>query len=186
MAAKRQVYKIFIGGGGDHWISGIVSSYETEYARLNPDVHTKYFSWTQSASLATYMYLIPTAANVTIVGHSYGGDSAFSLLRWSRTVNVLISIDPVGRIQVPWSIARAGATRWLNVLAEPTEARRTSDDTIAWLGGKYGRPPAPGQANAPDYSYTVDATHGAFRTMMRYAPSGGTSGRVLLGGNFVA
>ncbi len=107
MAVKKSVFKVFIGGGGDDWISHIVETYAGDYAALNPDLEVRYFSWTESIDIANHLFAIPQAAHVTIVGHSYGADTAFSVMKNARTIDVLISIDPVGRFKVPWSTRRA-------------------------------------------------------------------------------
>ncbi len=166
--------------------SHIVETYAGDYAALNPDLEVRYFSWTESIDIANHLFAIPQAAHVTIVGHSYGADTAFSVMKNARTIDVLISIDPVGRFKVPWSTTRSSALKWLNVRAEPDAKTKTTDDTIAWVGGKYTRPPARGEAGAPDVSHIVNATHGAFRAMMRSATNGFQSGSSLLGGKSVA
>lgn len=70
------------------------------------------------------------------------------------------------------------------VRAEPSPSRRNRNDLIAAIGGKYGRPPEPGQPNAPDYSFFVDTDHGDFSGMMA-AERGGVSARTLLGSRLV-
>ena len=127
----------------------------------------------------------PADAHITIEGHSYGGDAAFRAVQFRPMVDVFISIDPVAHVRVPWATVRSHCTRWLNVRAEPDDQHRRFDETIAWIGGKYPRPPVPGQPNAPDYSFAVNASHGMFASMMR-ATSRGISGTVLLGGRSVA
>jgi pimeloyl-ACP methyl ester carboxylesterase len=178
------IYKIFVGGGGDDWFSHIVESYAADYTRANQGYKCSYYSWTQGGAIGTLLQGIPKDADVTIVGHSYGADTAFSRIQNGGVVNTLISIDPVGRFRPSWASIRAKAQMWLNVRAEPSEANRTRDDVIASIGGKYPRPPAAGQPGAPNHAFIVDATHGAFSTMMR-ATSNGVSGRSLLGGAHV-
>lgn len=180
------VHKVFIGGGGDDWFSHIVENYEAAYRSANPAVRCSYYSWTQTDEVQWALNLAPDTADLTVVGHSYGADCAFgAVARCPRRVNTLISIDPVGRLRPAWVSIRARCVRWLNVRAEPSTGRRTTDDTIAWIGGKYPRPPARGEPGAPDYGLVADATHGDFRSMMRQAGAGGMSGRQLLGGNYV-
>lgn len=101
-----------------------------------------------------------------------------------RAVRVLVSIDPVGRFRPSWPSIRAAARFWLNVRAEPSSKNHSSDDVIASIGGKYSRPPERGEPGAPDFSIIADATHGAFRQMMRQSVAG-VSGASLLGGNRV-
>jgi len=177
------IHKVFIGGGGDDWFTHIVEDYEAAYRRLNPDCVTYYYSWTQQFAVGRLLASLPQGAHVTVVGHSYGGDCAFSAVQ-KRQVDVLVSIDPVGRRRPSWVSIRSKAKVWLNVRAEPDAGHRTTDDTIAAIGGKYPLPPGRGEAGAPNHSLTANATHGAFRTMMN-AVGDGVSGASLLGGNRV-
>ena len=99
-------------------------------------------------------------------------------------MDVLISIDPVAHLRIPWGMIRPHCRQWLYVRAQPDDKHRTSDEVIAAIGGKYPPPPAPGQPNAPDYVLTANATHGDFYGMM-HATSRGVSGAMLLGGRSV-
>lgn len=178
-------HKIFIGGGGDDWISHIVKDYAAEYAKRNPSFTCRYFSWTQEGDVGELLKTIKNDVNVTVIGHSYGADAAFGAVSGGRRVNALISIDPVGRGRPSWAAIRAGAAIWLNVRAEPSAGRRTRDDTIAAIGGKYPRPLEPGKAGAPNFALIADATHGNFRAMMHLSGAG-PSGASILGGNRVS
>lgn len=177
--------KIFVGGGFDDNITHIVESYKERYAAANPGDDCHYFSWKRSGAIGDIINALTPKDRVTLVGHSYGGDTAFSVVEDTRrTVDCLISIDPVGRFKTAWTSVRAGARQWLNVRAEPVGDRRAFDDTIAWIGGKYPRPPERGQPGAPDFSVIANINHGSFTYMMNASVSG-RSGRSLLGGNGV-
>lgn len=178
------VHKIFIGGGGDDWISEIVKNYYQRYRRLNPEYQCSYFSWTDGRDAGEFVRTLPTGAHVTIVGHSYGGDAACFALT-TRPVNVLITIDPVSYIRVPWTFIRQMAAMWLNVRSEPSWKNFTKDDVIATIGHRYPRPPDPGQAGGPNYAIVADVTHSQFENMMRIT-SDGVSGALLLGGKRVS
>lgn len=176
-----RVVKLFIGGLGDAWFSRIIARYAADYAALNPGCECSYHSWYALRAVRARLAALPADAHVTLVGHSYGADTALHAAR-ARAVDVLIGIDPVGRLRPAWATVRPHARLWLNIRAEPSSANRTTDDTIAAIGGKHPRPPAPGQPGAPDHAHTADVTHGAFRTMMR---AGTPSGQTLLGGRAV-
>lgn len=179
------VCKIFVGGGFDDKVTHIVENYHARYAEANPDYQCHYFPWKNEGGIARTINALAADAHITLVGHSYGADAAFSVVAASaRALNSLISIDPVGHFRPAWASIRGKCRIWLNVRAEPSGSKRTFDDSIAWIGGKYPRPPAPGEAGAPNYSIIANATHGAFSTMMA-ASGGGMSGRVLLGGRSV-
>lgn len=177
------ICKIFIGGGGDDWISGIVKGYYLRYQKKNQAVDCRYFSWTDSSGAAALVRQLPRDAHVTIVGHSYGGDAACFALT-TRPIDVLITIDPVSYLRLPWTFIRSMTPMWLNVRSEPSWAHVTKDDVIATIGHRYPRPPNPGQPGGPNYSYVADATHSAFEAMMN-ASSHGVSGASLLGGDRV-
>ncbi|HEU0042981.1 alpha/beta hydrolase [Sphingomonas sp.] len=175
--------KIFVGGGFDDHVTHIVENYAARYATANPAAQVHYHSWKRGGAIRAIIDGLTPQDRVTLIGHSYGGDTAFSVVTaTARAVDILVSIDPVGRFRPAWTTIRAKARVWLNVRAEPSAERRTFDDTIAWIGGQYPRPPAPGQAGAPDFGIIANATHGAFSTMMN-ASMAGRSGRQLLGGN---
>ncbi len=178
------IWKIFVGGGGDDWFSHIVETYHADYARMNPDFACRYFSWTEGDAIRKLLNGEAKGGHVALVGHSYGGDTAFWVLKDTPNVDLLVSIDPVGRFQRSWTAIRADAAVWLNVRAEPSSANRSFDDTIAWAGRKYSRPPAKGQSGAPNHGIVANRTHGDFRGMMRDAVDG-VSGQTLLGGHSV-
>lgn len=177
-------YKIFFGGGGDDWISHLVESYYDAYRKLNPQYHCSYYSWTDKSNAATLISKLPYEAHVTAVGHSYGGDAACFALT-TRPISVLITIDPVSYLRLPWTYLRSMAAIWLNVRSEPSWSNFTKDDVIATIGHRYPRPPRPGQPGAPNHSIIADVTHSRFDEMMRIT-SNGVSGASLLGGKRVA
>lgn len=179
------IWKIFIGGGGDDWFSHIVERYHAEYSQANPNFSCRYFSWTGGDAIRRLLNGDAKDGNISLIGHSYGADTAFWVLKDVATVDLLISIDPVGRFKRDWTSIRADARVWLNVRAEPNAETDTFDDTIAWAGGKYGRPPAPGRPGGPNHSLVANRTHGDFRGMMRDTTTNGVSGRSLLGGRSV-
>lgn len=180
----KKIYKLFVGGGGDDWISHIVETYWDAYRNLNPDFDCSYFSWTNKLELNPFIRNMPDDAHVTIVGHSYGGDAACFALT-TRPINVLITIDPVSYLRVPSTFIRSMTKIWLNVRSEPSWSNFTKDDVIAAIGRRYPRPAAPGTAGAPDYSIIADLTHSDFRGMMR-STANGVSGASLLGGKRVS
>ena len=177
------IWKIFVGGASDA-TTRIVESYYDAYRRANPDYTCRYFSWEDGSRIEALLNGDARSGHISLVGHSYGGDTAFWRMGHVPIVDLLISVDPVARFKRDWTSIRAGARVWLNVRAEPQADRRMFDDTIAAIGGKYPRPPQPGQSSAPNYSFAINTHHGDFPGMMRGAPQG-ISGRQLLGGNSV-
>jgi len=176
-----QVVKIFVGGGGDDWFSHIVEQYASRYAERNPDFICEYFSWTDGRSLKKFLRDKAKDASITVVGHSYGADTAFNCIG-ERTADVLVSIDPVASFRNSWASIRPHCRVWLNVRAEKPSGQWDRSDWIAMFGGKYGRPPVPGQPGAPDHAHIAPVSHGEFAAMMR---DGAVSGRMLLGGRAI-
>ena len=178
------VWKVFVGGAADSH-SRIVEDYFTAYAAANPTLSCRYFSWEDRGDLTRLLNEEAKDGHVSLVGHSYGGDTCFWRMGKVPKIDLLITIDPVAQFQRDWTSIRSGCVQWLNVRAEPDEAHRMFDDTIAAIGGKYPRPPVPGTPSSPNYSLIANAHHGNFSGMMS-ATSNGISGRILLGGKSVA
>lgn len=181
---SRRPGKFLIGGGGDDWFTQICKSYSEQYRKQNPGFNVRYHSWSEPDLAEMEIRSVPADAHVTLVGHSWGGSAAFQAVALFSSVDVMISIDPVGRLRVPWGMIRAHCRQWLYVRAQPDDKHKSSDDVIAAIGGKYPPPPPPGRPNAPDYVLTANATHGDFGSMMRVT-SKGVSGEMLLGGRRV-
>lgn len=184
MVKVAETWKIFIGGGGDNWLTHIVKGYSDRYRKQNPHFDVRYRSWTENNLVAMEIDSAPADAHITVVGHSYGGDAAFKAVALCPSVDVLISIDPVAHFRIPWGMIRPHCRKWLFVRAQPDDKHRTSDEGVAAIGGKYPPPPKPGQPNAPDYVLIGNATHGDFYQLMR-TTSQGVSGASLLGGRSV-
>ena len=176
---------LFIGGFGDNWFSGIVESYATRYRQANPEITCRYYTWSESVVIRDYLKALPAGTSTSVVGHSWGGDTAFNAVQSVAKVDLLISIDPVAWLKADWTAIRSHCKIWLNVRAEPGAERRDLSDRIASIGTKYDRPPGIGRGGAPDYAYAVNATHGEFYRMMRAAPPGGVNAQMLLGGHSV-
>jgi len=82
---------------------------------------------------------LPDGAPVTLIGHSWGGDTAAQVaLNLPKRITTLITVDPVGKL-TPWlhaydSIANSVGT-WIDVAAQPAE-ERTPGDKLADFGGQ--------------------------------------------------
>lgn len=170
---------VFVGGAMDG-TSRIVASYRDAYAAAYADRASSYFEWDQG-STAIEAILAARRNNkcepINIIGHSYGGSTAASISRALKEagidVNLLITVDPVGRI---WSRGPGAAGTWANVNAAPSSSNGFTGDAWASLGGKWGDWPK-GKANP---YYEAPFHHNEFGSMLEFVPPGGKSALQLL------
>lgn len=174
----KQGTVIFIGGfgdGGKIGDDGIVSAYAKPFQDQNPNVDVQYFPWDQGKQVQDYVKSLPAGTDVSIVGHSYGGDTAAevtqSLGQQNIPVNKLITIDPVGH---GWndgfmSNVANNTDRWVNVQADPSSRNRS--DWVAHIGSQVGTEVKP----YVDDFIVSPSHHEDFGAMMNTAPQGGQS-----------
>jgi len=95
--AKPSSTVIFIGGFADG-TSAIVSSYFDIFKKEHTDITTKYFSFDSKEGIIAYINSLKPGSPVTIVGHSWGGDTAMEVVNAlpPGRVQTLVTIDPVG------------------------------------------------------------------------------------------
>lgn len=79
----------YVGGAMDS-ISKIVYGRYVEHGGPN-DV---YFEWTQGGEPAAWIDA-NQASELTVIGHSYGGDTAAEVVASGHYVDTLITVDPV-------------------------------------------------------------------------------------------
>jgi RHS repeat-associated protein len=118
---------VYIGGGGDDWISHIVEDYAKQHGGF-------YASFTDKAQLATMLKMLTARGEpINLIGHSLGGRAAIALAYTNGIkVDQLITIDPVG-----WVLgSRKGKDigHWVNVTTKPESSDES--DWIAWAGGQ--------------------------------------------------
>ena len=176
--APKQGTVVFIGGFGDGdkiGDDGIVSAYAKPFHDQNPNVDVQYFPWDQGKQIQDYVKSLPAGTDVSIVGHSYGGDTAAevtqSLGQQNIPVGKLITIDPVGH---GWndgfmSNVAKNTDRWVNVQADPPSWNRS--DWVAHIGSQVGTDVKP----YVDDFIVSPSHHEDFGAMMDTAPSSGQS-----------
>jgi RHS repeat-associated protein len=157
--------QIFVGGGADACCTGITRDYAEQWQRQYPDRQIIYRSQTDGEIISGDIEAAQDAGfAVDVIGHSYGATTAARAITESYgEVRNFITIDPVGRLDGMGGERPDNIENWLNVVAEPSAANRTFDDTIAWLGGH----PSALPVDEADTNVTLDATHGNFAGMMR-------------------
>jgi hypothetical protein len=102
---KQPVYDIYVGGLGDESIGHAVLNFAQEQSERR-EHSVAYFPFDANASpdtagtaLARYIDTLPADAQVNLIGHSYGGDTAAKAVALTtHPVNLLITIDPVSLV----------------------------------------------------------------------------------------
>ena len=195
-AIRQQIYEALknkkaialVGGAGDEWISRIIEEIAKRMQDLNRGIEIKYFTNDQGDELKEWLEKQGQTCgsdNVAVIGHSWGGGTAMSVLGRGRGVKVgaLITIDPVPhdnpippdrrrRDSGPLPALDLGKVRensggnWINVNANPDEAKRAAgigfDNVIAGLGEAYNR----GIEGYADHYFNANINHGDAGTLL--------------------
>lgn len=165
---------VFVGGAGDRSIGQIVRRSWLAFRRDHPAYETQYFTHDEGDELRRFVEAVPPGTPVNILGHSWGADTAAQVVAalgtTGRTVDRLVTIDPVGRGtgRSFFSRVRAGARHWVNVNATGGSFFHLPN-MIAGLGRKYGDGPR-------EYAHTyIDTPHSheAFEEMLNIPGQGG-------------
>lgn len=113
---------VFVGGMGDAG-TRIVREYANRFGGAHSDRETRYFAHDEGARIRRFIEGLPPGTPVSLVGHSWGGDTAASVAAalgaTGRRVDTLVTIDPAGRgtSEAFFARVRAGAGCWVNVNA---------------------------------------------------------------------
>ncbi len=110
-------------------------------AALNDTVQgfNYYATHDQKGDVSNFINQLPPEAEINLIGHSWGGDSAadIAVANPGRIKN-LITIDPVSRAPKDPTKIRASAHNWINVNAIEGIS---FGDTLAALGGTWSTSP---------------------------------------------
>ena len=77
--------------------------------------------------------------SVTVIGHSYGGNSAARVVAAGHRVDHLITVDPVGRFKANFKNVAKYSGTWTNYVA--TGGGMNGNNLVARIGGWYGHKP---------------------------------------------
>ena len=147
---------LFIGGFGDIYTGIIKNVMGVKCAKCNKalyDATTNYFEHNQLDKLLERLKEIDTTKDpITLIGHSYGGDTAYIAARDSNVkIENLITLDPVSHFTNTSKGKPSLTNNWYNVVANPAD--RNWSDIVAIVGGQWGNVPEATQ------NFSVDANH---------------------------
>jgi RHS repeat-associated protein len=138
----------YVGGFGDdgnEFVKGMYDKYGQE-----GDV---YFEWHQGKELAAWIDS-NQEFNLTVIGHSYGGDTVATIVSKGHYVDNLITVDPVGRTKPNFEAVAEHSGTWTNYNAVGG-GRMNMNNFVARVGGHWGDRPG----NFADSHHRVDADH---------------------------
>ena len=147
----------YIGGAGENTFGGPMQSTTCSQCGAQITGGTPY-SWTDYDDILADIEATKQAdpnEPINLVGHSYGGDTAYLVARDSSyTVDNLITIDPVSHFT--FDVSKPGNVgNWDNVYSNPNNYG--VDDFIADVGGQWG------PVNDPNVNnISSPASHGDF------------------------
>jgi len=142
--AKEGNVTAYVGGAGDR-ITGIVKNIFARDAGPND----RYFSFNQRIKLGKWIDANQNK-NITVIGHSWGGDSAAHVVASGHKVDRLITVDPVGRIKPNLDNVAKNSGNWINY--NSVAKFRGGGNWIAIGGQRYGITPSqftPHHTNSP-------------------------------------
>lgn len=131
---------IFIGGAGD----GVFRPVKGWYDRNNPGGDTYFPQDSADQVIARIRKALAENPNepINIIGHSNVGTDAGDIAAqacdlFGKKIDLLITIDQVGRLGASYERIKAGAGKWINVDATGPG----NGNFIAMIGGEWGRGP---------------------------------------------
>jgi len=121
----------YVGGARD-------SSTEIVKGMFDQHDGDAYFEWTQGSELADWMDA-NQSSELTVIGHSYGGDTAAGVVAGGHFVDNLITVDPVGWVRPDFSSVSANSGNWVNYDSVGTGV--TFNNAIATISGAWNGAP---------------------------------------------
>ena len=132
----------FVGGFFDHTLNfltgrGPIESYATAYTTANPGADVKYFTFDQGSKLADWIQ--STGGDAVVIGHSYGADTAASVVAAGASVKQLVTLDPVSYTRPDFAAVAAHSGQWTDYNA--TGGGLTFPNIVAGIGSAWGTSP---------------------------------------------
>ncbi len=161
-ALKNKKAIAIVGGAGDKTLGHVMEDVYRDMQRNNKGINIQYFTSDQDKELKAWLEKQGQtygSDNIAVVGHSWGGDTAAKVVANGTKVGALITIDPVSHFRPERRDVRANTNNWINVNANPNEAKRATDfmssNLIAGMGGAWNSWPL-GYAN---YHFNANINH---------------------------
>lgn len=129
--------RAYVGGFFDRTLEG--PAFAAYDRAVRAGITAEYFTWDEGSKLASW--IDANNGNVTVIGHSYGGDTAASVVAQGRAVKMLVTVDPVSWFRPDFAAVQANAGIWTNWNA--TGGQGTLPNIIAGLGGAWNNAPSP-------------------------------------------
>ena len=107
-----------LGGSGAQTTYNEYQQYRAWAAQYAPNLDVQYFTWDNSAGLAAWGNQVDASGGqITLIGHSYGADTAASVVANGLKVQTLVTLDPVSHAQPNFQQVTANSGQWLNFVA---------------------------------------------------------------------
>jgi RHS repeat-associated protein len=129
--------RAFVGGFFDRTIGGPMHSAFEEAQRQGGNV--RYFTWDDAERLADW--IDANGEDGTVISHSYGADTAASVVANGHKINTLITNDPVSWFRPNFHDVAANSRNWVNFNAARGDLLNFSN-IIAGFGGAWNNGPA--------------------------------------------
>jgi len=97
-----------------------------------------YFEWGESKKLAQWIQQ-NQANELTVIGHSYGGDTAATVVARGNYVDTLVTVDPVGRFKPNFGKVASNSGVWVNI--DSVSTIKNGPNIISYLGGRFDSRP---------------------------------------------
>jgi pimeloyl-ACP methyl ester carboxylesterase len=99
-------------GGAHDYPNGAAYGAYLAYIAANPDSAAAYFQWNQGAALANW--IDANNGEVVVYAHSWGGDTAASVVAAGHDVAALITVDPVSWTRPNFQLVATNAGIWID------------------------------------------------------------------------
>ncbi len=111
--------------------------------------------------------LVDDIATVRRLRHSWGGDTAATVVAHGAKVGALITIDPVSHFPPDLGDVKANTKNWININANPNQAKKEGEgngpgNLIAGLGGAWNDDPK----DYATHHYNANINHGGVREIL--------------------
>jgi pimeloyl-ACP methyl ester carboxylesterase len=162
-ALKNKRAIALVGGAADDSTNGPVAQIKKDMEKKYPGVQIQYFTHDQGEELAQWLReqgQVYGSNNVAVIGHSWGGDTAATVVAHGVNVGALVTIDPVSNFPPDLGDVKANARNWININANPDRAKRAAEGSgpgnwIAGLGGAWNDDPK----DYADHHYNANINH---------------------------